>query len=96
MGSKIPKCQCLHDRGLVLPDKAEEKTAGGLIIPDTAKERPRTGTVIASGPGIKDFPNETKSGDRVYYSKFAGSEVTLEKIDYLMMRESDILLIDHT
>lgn len=84
-----------RDRVLVLPDKQEEKTAGGIIVPDSAKEKPFTGKVIASGPGLKDLPNETKVGDKVYFSKFAGTEVELDGIEYLILTEgSDILLID--
>jgi chaperonin GroES len=83
----------LHDRVIVKPAAAEEKTAGGIIIPDTAKEKPQRGTVIAAGPGKKDEPVTVKTGDMVLYSKYAGTEVSLEGVDYLIMRESDILAI---
>ena len=83
----------LHDRVIVKPAPAEEKTAGGIIIPDTAKEKPQRGTVIAAGPGKKDEPMTVKSGDTILYGKYAGTEVSFEGVDYLIMRESDILAI---
>ena len=83
----------LHDRVIVKPAAAEEKTASGIIIPDTAKEKPQRGTVIAAGPGKKDEPMSVKSGDSVLYGKYAGTEISLEGEDYLIMRESDILAI---
>lgn len=81
----------LHDRVIVKPAAAEEKTAGGIIIPDTAKEKPQRGVVMAAGPGKKDEPMTVKAGDTVLYSKYAGTDVSLEGEDYLIMRESDIL-----
>ena len=83
----------LHDRVIVKPAAAEEKTAGGIIIPDTAKEKPQRGTIIAAGPGKKDEPMTVKSGDTVLYGKYAGTEISLEGEDYLIMRESDLLAI---
>ncbi len=83
----------LHDRVVVQPAAAEEKTAGGIIIPDTAKEKPQRGTVIAAGPGKKDEPVTVKAGDTVLYGKYAGTEISLDGTDYLIMRESDILAI---
>ena len=83
----------LHDRVIVKPAAAEEKTAGGIIIPDTAKEKPQRGIVIAAGPGKKDEPMTVKSGDTVLYGKYAGTEVSFEGEDYLIMRESDILAV---
>jgi len=83
----------LHDRVIVKPAAAEEKTAGGIIIPDTAKEKPQRGTVIAAGPGKKDEPVTVKNGDTVLYGKYAGTEIQIEGEDYLIMRESDILAI---
>ena len=83
----------LHDRVIVSPAAAEEKTAGGIIIPDTAKEKPQRGTVIAAGPGKKDEPMSVKTGDTILYGKYAGTEVSFEGQDYLIMRESDILAI---
>ena len=83
----------LHDRVIVKPAPAEEKTAGGIIIPDTAKEKPQRGTVMAAGPGKKDEPMTVKTGDTILYGKYAGTEVTFEGEDYLIMRESDILAV---
>jgi chaperonin GroES len=83
----------LHDRVIVRPAKAEEKTAGGIIIPDTAKEKPQRGEVVAAGPGKKDEPVTVKIGDTVLYGKYAGTELTVDGEDLLIMRESDILAI---
>ncbi|RYG42805.1 MAG: co-chaperone GroES [Chitinophagaceae bacterium] len=83
----------LHDRVIIMPAPAEEKTAGGIIIPDTAKEKPQRGTVVAAGPGKKDEPVTVKAGDTVLYGKYAGTEITIEGKDYLIMRESDIVAI---
>jgi chaperonin GroES len=83
----------LHDRVIVKPAPAEEKTAGGIIIPDTAKEKPQRGTIVAAGPGKKDEPMTVKSGDLVLYGKYAGTEITIDGEDLLIMRESDILAI---
>ena len=83
----------LHDRVIVKPAAAEEKTAGGIIIPDTAKEKPQRGTVIAAGPGKKDEPVTVKGGDTVLYGKYAGTEIQLGGEDLLIMRESDILAV---
>ena len=83
----------LHDRVLVKADAAEQKTAGGIIIPDTAKEKPQRGSVIAVGTGKKDEPMTVAVGDAVLYGKYAGTEITLDGVDYLIMRESDILAI---
>jgi len=83
----------LHDRVVVKPAAAEEKTAGGIIIPDTAKEKPQRGIVLAAGPGKKDEPVTVKEGDTVLYGKYAGTEITIEGAEYLIMRESDILAI---
>ncbi|MDD2793234.1 MAG: co-chaperone GroES [Sediminibacterium sp.] len=83
----------LHDRVLVKPAAAEEKTAGGIIIPDTAKEKPQRGVIVAAGKGKADEPMTVKVGDTVLYGKYAGTEVTIEGQDLLIMRESDILAI---
>jgi len=83
----------LHDRVIVKPAAAEEKTAGGIINPDTAKEKPQRGTIMAAGPGKKDEPVTVKSGDTVLYGKYAGTEITIDGEDFLIMRESDILAI---
>jgi chaperonin GroES len=83
----------LHDRVIVKPAAAEEKTAGGIYIPDTAKEKPSKGTVVAAGPGKVDEPMTVKAGDTVLYGKYAGTEITIDGSDLLIMRESDILAI---
>lgn len=83
----------LADRVLVEPAQAEEKTAAGIIIPDTAKEKPQKGTVVAVGPGKKDEPMTVKVGDVVLYGKYAGTELTVNGGNYLIMRESDIVAI---
>ena len=83
----------LADRVLVEPKEAETKTASGLFIPDNAKEKPQEGTVLAVGPGKKDEPMEVKVGDLVIYGKYAGTEVSVEGKDYLIMKQSDILAI---
>ena len=88
-----PTIKPLADRVLVEPLEAETKTASGIIIPDTAKEKPQKGTVVAVGPGTKDEPLTVKVGDTVLYGKYSGTELKLEGIEYLMMRESDILAI---
>ena len=83
----------LSDRVLVLPNAAEERTAGGLFIPDTAKEKPLMGKVVAVGPGTADVKMEVKEGDTVLYGKYAGTELNIEGVDYLIMKQSDILAI---
>jgi chaperonin GroES len=86
----------LHDRVVVRRLEAEEKTAGGIIIPDTAKEKPMEGEVIAVGPGARDetgklVPLDVKSGDRILFGKWSGTEVKLDGEDLLIMKESDIM-----
>ena len=83
----------LSDRVLVLPNPAEEKTAGGLFIPDTAKEKPLRGKVVAVGPGTAEVKMEVKEGDTVLYGKYAGTEINVDGTDYLIMKQSDILAI---
>ncbi len=83
----------LADRVLVEPAPAEEKTSGGIIIPDTAKEKPQMGTIVAVGDGTKDNPITVKVGDKVLYGKYAGTELTFEGNNYLIMRESDIYAV---
>ncbi|TVQ92668.1 MAG: co-chaperone GroES [Bacteroidetes bacterium] len=83
----------LADRVLVEPAAAEEKTAGGIIIPDTAKEKPMKGTIVAVGEGKKDEPMTVKAGDKVLYGKYAGTEISVDGNDYLIMRESDIYAV---
>jgi chaperonin GroES len=87
------KIKPLADRVLVEPAPAEEKTAAGIIIPDTAKEKPQKGIVVAVGPGKKDEPMTVKVGDNVLYGKYAGTELTIDGSNYLIMRESDIVAI---
>ena len=83
----------LADRVLVQAEPAEETTASGIIIPDTAKEKPQRGTVIAVGNGKTDEPMTVKAGDTVLYGKYSGTEITVNNIEYLIMRESDIFAI---
>ena len=83
----------LSDRVLILPNQAEEKTAGGLYIPDTAKEKPLAGKVVAVGPGTAEVKMEVNVGDQVLYGKYAGTEIQVEGESYLIMRQSDILAI---
>jgi len=86
----------LHDRLLVRRMKEEEKTAGGIIIPDTAKEKPQRGEVVATGNGRvtddgKVRPMDVKAGDKVLFSKYAGTDLKLGAEEYLMITESDVL-----
>ena len=83
----------LADRVLVESAAAEEKTASGIIIPDTAKEKPQRGIVVAVGTGKKDEPLTVKAGDTILYGKYAGTEISYEGKEYLIMRESDIFAI---
>jgi chaperonin GroES len=88
----------LADRVIVKPMEAEEKTKGGIILPDIAKEKPIEGTIIAVGPGKtaedgKIAKMEVKVGDKVLYGKYSGTEVTVDGVEYLIMRESDIFAI---
>ncbi len=87
------KIKPLADRVLVEAAPAEEKTVGGIIIPDTAKEKPQKGKVVAVGAGKKDEPLTVKVNDTVLYGKYAGTEITVEGKEYLIMRESDIFAI---
>ncbi len=86
----------LHDRVLVRRIEADEKTSGGIIIPDTAKEKPSEGEVIAVGPGARNERGELvapdlRSGDRVLFGKWSGTEVRIDGEDLIIMKESDIL-----
>jgi chaperonin GroES len=88
----------LADRVIVKPKEADEVTKGGIILPDTAKEKPVEGTIVAAGPGKtsddgKLIKMEVKVGDVVLYGKYSGSEVTVDGVEYLIMRESDIFAI---
>jgi chaperonin GroES len=90
------KFRPLHDRVVVTRIDAEEKTTGGIIIPDTAKEKPQEGRVVAIGPGGRDengklIPIDVKIGDRVLFGKWSGTEVKIDSIEYLIMKESDIM-----
>jgi chaperonin GroES len=90
------KFRPLHDRVVIKRIEAEEKTTGGIIIPDTAKEKPQQGEVIAVGPGGRDqsgklIPVDVKVGDRVLFGKWSGTEVKLDDVEYLIMKESDIM-----
>ncbi|MEP7263503.1 MAG: co-chaperone GroES [Bacteroidota bacterium] len=83
----------LADRVIVEVSPAEEKTASGLIIPDTAKEKPQKGKIVAVGTGKKDEPMTVKVGDTVLYGKYAGTEISVDGKDYLIMRESDVFAV---
>ncbi len=83
----------LSDRVLILPNPAEEKTAGGLFIPDTAKEKPLAGKVVAVGPGTSEVKMEVAVGDTVLYGKYAGTEIHIDGKDYLIMKQSDIMAV---
>jgi chaperonin GroES len=87
------KIKPLADRVVIEPQEAEEKTASGIIIPDSAKEKPQKGKIVAAGPGTKDEKMEVKSGDIVLYGKYAGTEISIDGKDYVIMRQSDILAI---
>ena len=86
----------LHDRVVVRRLEGEEKTKGGIIIPDTAKEKPQEGEIVAVGPGGRDeqgklTPLDVKAGDRVLFGKWSGTEVKIDDVEYLIMKESDIM-----
>ena len=90
------KFRPLHDRVVVKRIEAEQKTAGGINIPDTAKEKPQQGEVVSVGPGGRDeagklIPIDVKPGDRVLFGKWSGTEVKLDGVEYLIMKESDIM-----
>ncbi len=91
--------QPLDDRIVVRPVEAEEKTASGLVIPDTAKEKPQQGEVLAVGPGARSqntgelIPIDIKAGDRVVYSKYGGTEITIDGEDLLILTSRDVLAI---
>jgi chaperonin GroES len=91
------KLQPLEDRIVVRPSEAEETTASGLVIPDTAKEKPQQGTVLAVGPGRRSeqtgeiIPLDVKAGDTVVYSKYGGTEITVDGDDLLILSGRDVL-----
>ena len=90
------KLRPLNDRVLVLRIEEEQKTGGGIIIPDTAKEKPQQGKVIAVGPGkvneqAKRIPLDVKENDRILFGKYSGTEIKIDDIEPLILREDDIL-----
>jgi chaperonin GroES len=90
------KVRPLHDRLLVKRVKEEEKTKGGIIIPDSAKEKPAEGEVVAAGSGRRTEDGklialDVKSGDRILFNKYAGTDIKIESEEYLIMREEDVL-----
>ena len=90
------KFRPLHDRVVVKRTEGEEKTKGGIIIPDNAKEKPQEGEVVAVGPGARDeagklVPLDVKSGDKILFGKWSGTEVKIDGEDLLIMKESDIM-----
>ncbi len=92
------KLKPLHDRVLVKRLGEEEVTKGGIIIPDSAKEKPIKGEVVAAGPGKTDdsgkkIPMSVKAGDKVLFNKYAGTEIKLDGVEHLVMREDDILAV---
>jgi len=92
------KIRPLHDRILVKRIEEESKSSGGIIIPDSAKEKPAEGKVVAVGPGKLDddgeaIPLAVKKGDRVLFSKYAGTEVNLDGGEHLIIREDDVLCV---
>ena len=92
------KIRPLSDRVLVVGIEEKEKTTGGIIIPDTAREKPREGKVIAVGPGKWDetgkrIPMELRKNDHVLFGKYAGNEIKIDGVEYLIMREDDVLCI---
>jgi chaperonin GroES len=90
------KFRPLHDRVVVRRIEEDTKTKGGIIIPDTAKEKPMQGEVIAVGPGSRDeqgklVPLDVKAGDTILFGKWSGTEVKIDGVEYLIMKESDII-----
>jgi chaperonin GroES len=90
------KIKPLGDRVLVLRIEEDEETSGGIIIPDTAKEKPQEGKVVAAGPGRLDengkkIPMSVKKNDRILFGKYAGTEIQIEGVEHIIMREDDIL-----
>ena len=88
----------LNDRVIVTRVEKEQKSAGGIIIPDTAKEKPQEGKIVAAGPGKLDdkgnrIPLEVKEGDRILFSKYAGTEIKIDGVEHVFMKEDDILAV---
>jgi chaperonin GroES len=95
---KSMKLKPLNDRVIVTRVEKEQKTAGGIIIPDTAKEKPQEGKIVAAGPGKLDdkgnrIPMEVKEGDRILFSKYAGTEIKINGVEHIFMKEDDILAV---
>ena len=90
------KFRPLQDRVVIRRIEEEEKTKGGIIIPDTAKEKPMEGEIVSVGPGARDesgklVPPDVKAGDRILFGKWSGTEIKLDGVEYLIMKESDIM-----
>ncbi len=86
----------LHDRVIVVRLEKDQKTPGGIIIPDTAKEKPQEGKVVAAGPGKMDkngvrIPMGVRNGQKVLFGKYAGTEIKIDGVEHLIMREDDII-----
>jgi chaperonin GroES len=98
MATSTKTIKPLEDRILVRPEEAQETTVSGIVIPDTAKEKPQEGTVLAVGPGKRSdtgdlIPVDVKEGDRVMYSKYGGTEITVDGEDLLILSARDVLAI---
>jgi len=94
------KLDPLGDRGVIKPLPREEVTKSGIVLPDTAKEKPQEGEIVAVGPGRvsedgKRIPMEVKVGDKVIYAKYAGIEIKVDEVEYVILRESDVLAKRH-
>jgi len=92
------KIRPLNDRVLIIREEEEQKSSGGIIIPDTAKEKPQRGKIVAAGPGKmgedgKRVPLEVKAGDRILFAKYAGTDIKLDGVEHIFMKEDDILSI---
>ncbi len=92
------KLKPLDNRVIVTRVEEEQRTAGGIIIPDTAKEKPQEGKIVAVGPGKRDdkgkrIPLEVKKGDRILFSKYAGTEIKIDGMEHIFMKEDDILAV---
>ena len=92
------KLKPLDNRVIVTRVEEEQRTAGGIIIPDTAKEKPQEGKIVAAGPGKLDdkgkrIPLEVKNGDRILFSKYAGTEIKIDGVEHIFMKEDDILAV---
>src|SRR5436190_19224673 len=95
-GGNNMKFRPLHDQVVVKRVEEEGKTKGGIIIPDTAKEKPMEGEIVSVGPGARDengklVPLDVKAGDRILFGKWSGTEIKLDGVEYLIMKESDIM-----